>query len=175
MTTPTVGADALRELAVLCGQLRDAERAVEAAEEALKKHKADQRRIEEEDIPGLMAELGVKKLTLETGETVSCKLEVYASITEANRAKALAWLEEKGFGALIDTNVTVEFERTDREQAMEFATKLIEEGKTPQVKEGVHASRLKSFLKERLEAGENIPLELFGARPVTLAKIGKAR
>ena len=44
-------------------------------------------------------------------------------------------------------------------------------GFDPALDQGVHAQTLKAFLKEQLSKGANIPLELFGARPVWTAKI----
>lgn len=163
--------DAMRELAMLAQQLRDAQAEAGRVEQAMKDASAKVRRLSEEDIPGLMSELGMKKFVLESGETISCALEVYASITEEKRAAAHAWLEQNGFGALIDTVIGVKFDRKDREKALTFAAELEEQGLAPELMERVHASRLKSFLKERLAAGDAVPLELFGARPVTVAKL----
>ena len=169
----------LGELTALCAQLRDAERAVEAAEKELKARKADARRLVEEDIPGLMTELGDSKLKLETGEEVSVALEVYASITAANQAEAFRWLEEHGFGSLIKTGVTVRYGREQVEAALALAEELGTRGLTPEVQQEVHGQTLKAFLRERLaaeaatppEPGQGLPLELFGARPVQTAKL----
>lgn len=167
--------DALRELALLCQQMRDEEKAQDDAEAKAKAHAANVRRIAEEDIPGLMSELGLKEITLDTGEKIVVALEVYAGIAAANKEAAFTWLEQHGFGSLIKTEVGVAFGREQLNAAIALANELTERGLEPGMTRGVHASTLKSWLKEQIEAEANIPLDLFGARPVNTAKIKAAR
>lgn len=169
-TNPRLG-----ELSALSAQMRDAERAVEEADAALKARKADLRRIAEEDIPTLMAELGVSKLVLETGETVSVGLEVYAAIPEAAAAEAFKWLQDNGHGGMIKTVVSVHFNREEWENARALQTRLTDEGLEVDLDQKIHTGTLKSWLKEQLQSGANVPLDLFGARPVNLAKLKAAR
>lgn len=163
--------DTLRELAVLCAQLRDADLSVEKAERELKERKALVRRLEEEDIPGLMSELGVESITLETGERIKIALEIYASITEAMKERAFKWLEDNGHGGLIKTEVSVRFGRDAVAQATALTERLVAEGLEPDVVRAVAPQTLKAFLKERIEANSEVPMEVFGARPVKVAKI----
>ena len=48
---------------------------------------------------------------------------------------------------------------------------LRELGLQPEVKQDVHAQTLKAWLREQLEQGAEVDLELFGARPVWVAKV----
>lgn len=163
--------DALAQLTALCAQLRDAERELTAAEKQVKDREADIRRLTEEDIPALMTELGVEKIVLASGEQIKVALEVYAQIPKDSKEAAFAWLEENGHGGLIKTDVSVAFGREELPKAQALAVKLAEEGLEPMIERTVHAGTLKAFIKERLNAGATVPLELFGARPVNTAKI----
>ena len=161
----------LDEMAMLARALVDADAAVEAADEALKAAKEKARQLREETIPSSMQELGVEKLTLSTGQTITIKQEVYASIPADSKNTAYGWLEEHGFGGLIKTAVSAAFGKGELTQAQQLAGELIKQGFEATVDRSVHPQTLKAFLKEQLSAGSNVPLELFGARPVWAAKV----
>jgi hypothetical protein len=168
--------DTLRELSALCQQLRDAEREQKDAEEALKVKKADVYRLSTEDIPTLMQELGVSKIRLETGEQIEVKQEIEASLPKEDlvaRQNAFAWLEANGHGGLIKTEVTAQFGREELDKAQRALELLTAEYPEASVMldRNIHTSTLKAFIKERLAAGEDLPLELFMARPYNKAKI----
>lgn len=164
--------DTLKQLALLCQQLRDAEQACETLSGQLGAKEAECRRIAEEDIPALMTELGVQKIKLETGEEIKVGLEVYAAIPAAFKDEAFKWLEDNGHGGLIKTQVSAVFGKGELEEAKLAAQRFAEStGKPVEIGRSVHASTLKSFLKEQIAAAAEIPLELFGARPVNTAKI----
>ena len=54
---------------------------------------------------------------------------------------------------------------------MRLSERLRAMGLQPSLDQSVHAQTLKAFLKEQLAMGTNIPLDLFGARPVWTAKL----
>lgn len=146
----------------------------ERIEDELKTAKETTRRLSEETIPCAMQEVGLKEFKLETGEGVSCKDDVYASISAANKAAAFRWLDEKGFGGLIKTDVSVQFGRDGDEAAQKLEQELQAMGLLPEVSRAVNAQTLKAFLREQLAKGEEgLPLDLFGARPVTVTTIKK--
>lgn len=163
----------LERITVLSLQLIDAIKDVEKADQELKKAKELQRKLEETDLPELMRELGVTDIKLADGSAVKVVDEVQCAITEANRPKAHAWLENHGFGGLIKTNVIVAFARDEREEAKTCAAQIKElTGHDAEVAESVHAATLKSFIKEQLAAGNvALPEALFGIFPYVKAKI----
>lgn len=167
--------DALRELTMLCQQLRNAERELAVLDEQWKAKKEQLRQLSEEDIPALMTELGVKKITLETGELVEVRGGVEASIPKEDlvkRAEAFAWLEDNGHGGLIKTVVVTQFGRDELEQAKALLDQIVETtGKVAIMDRSVHPNTLQAFIKERLASGEAVPLELFNARPISKAKV----
>jgi hypothetical protein len=177
--------DTMKQLSILCAQMRDAEQAVELAEKVFKVAKAKLFSIATEDIPALMTEIGVKEITLETGEKVTVALDIASSITEANKENAFKWLIDNGYGSIIKTEVMVAFGKDELPKALALAEELTEKGLVPEMSRGVHASTLKAWLKERVLAEQEVkeeidpdeppivpvPMELFGAMPFSIAKL----
>jgi hypothetical protein len=87
------------------------------------------------------------------------------SISTENKAKAFAWLQAHGYGGIIKTLVEVQFDRGEHEQAVAVAQKLQSQYRknTVALDEAVHPSTLKAFVKERMAAGNPVPMDLFGA------------
>lgn len=144
---------------------------LEDRERAVKKAKETVRLLREETIPGMMSELGVISFELEDGGKITVSQEVYASIPKANRPEAFAWLNDTGNGGLIKTQVITSFGKGERENAIIMKEEMQNNGFDTAFKEDVHTSTLKAFIKEQLREGNDIPLDLFGARPVMTARI----
>jgi len=161
----------LDEMASLARGLLDAQKAVADAEKALSKAKEHARVLTEETIPSAMQELGVKKLVLDTGQTLTLSQEVYASIPEDGREKAFDWLEENGFGSIIKTEVTAAYGKGGVEDAVKLTEELKERGLNVEFSRNVHAQTLKAFLREQLAKAKDVPLDVFGARPVWQGKV----
>lgn len=161
------------EIVLLAQLLQRADAKVEEAEAALAVAKENARRLAEEALPGVMLEAGLTNMTLEDGSTVKLADEVYCSISAERKPAAYAWLTEHNFGGLIKTEVVLPFGRDEEERVellklRDILTKL---GYTFSIEESVHAQTLKAWLKEQLREGADVPLQLFGARPVTVAKV----
>lgn len=126
-----------------------------------------------EDLPLLMAEVGLSSFKLADGSAVDVKEEVSASVTAEKKPAAFNWLSEHGFGGLIKTIVNVAFNATteEREEAVKLARDLGADYESTTLKEDIHAQTLKSFVKERRAAGETLPEDLFSVHPYSVAKI----
>ena len=152
-----------------------AEDEVEKAEEALKKAKARVFRIASVDMPELLREAGVSEMTLEDGTKVAMKDEISCAITEANAHSAHEWLRKNGFGSLIKCEVTVAFGKDDYEKADKLVEQLVKRyGEDVKQTDKVHNATLKSFIKERIEAGVKKyipPTKLFSIVPYSFAKV----
>ena len=139
---------------------------VERMEGDLAAKKADLRRLEQEDLPELMAELELQSFKLSDGSSVEIQKDVECGISEERRPAAHACLVQNNFGGLIKTEVKVAFGRGQLEAAKACAEQIGGE-----MKEAVHPATLKSFIKEQLAAGKAVPFELFGVRPFNKVKI----
>lgn len=154
----------LARVSVLGEQLIAKQTELAEAEEKVKELKDIVTRIEREDLPALMAEVGLQEVRLMSGQLISIKEEVNASISAANRSAAHAWLLANGFGGIIKTGVTVIFGKGEHEDAEKIASELQNRYNDHEVDldESVHPSTLKAFVKERMKAGDSLPLDLFG-------------
>lgn len=165
----------LGEVGALARALTEAEDDIERIEAQLKVAKERERRLREEDLPAAMAELGLTKIKLETGETIETKLDVYCAITAAQKGVAFEWLDGHGFGGLIKSELSVDFGRDELGLAKEMAKTIAESyGKSASLSQAVAPQTLKAWLKEQLTAGADVPLSLFNARPVTVAKVKRS-
>jgi hypothetical protein len=137
----------------------------------IKELKGQIQAIEEETLPCAFQELGIEKIKMEDGSVVSIGQEVYSGLTEATKPAAFKWLVNNNFGGLIKTEIKINYSKDEEEQARKDYQALINKGCDAGIKQDVHHQTLKSFLKERLQSGEQFPLELFLARPIFKAKI----
>lgn len=169
-------ATALDRIKKLVALLQQQAARVELCKTELDAAKAAHMRTEREDLPELLRELGIESLVLDDGSSVTVKDQVSASITEANRPAAHAWLRERGFGGLIKSAVVVSFPAGSEGEALGLASRLAEEtDKDVLVNEAVHPQTLTAFVRERMEAGEEVPTELFGVFPFSVAKVTAPR
>ena len=160
-------------MAQLAKSLLDAQVAIKETEAKLKETRKTAMHLAEEAIPAAMQELGLQKLVLDTGQTIMVKQDVYASIPKANQQDAFRWLEQNDFGGLIKSVVKVYFDRGELEKAAGLVEQLDEQNQAHSFDERVHPQTLKAWLRERIAEGDDVPLELFGARPVFVATITK--
>lgn len=160
------------QLAELLLQLR---KNVERIKGELDAAEKDLRRVEQEDLPELMQELGLETFKLKTGEVIEVKPEIDCGISEERRPAAHDWLLKNGFGGLIKTEVVVTFGRGDQAAASTFAREVADAGKSPAVVERVHPSTLKSFIKEQMSAGKPVPFDLFGVHPYNKVKVTSSK
>jgi len=161
----------LKEITIACNRLLELEIAISGLEEDARDLKEKARIIREETIPNALNEIGVSSITLDSGQKVTVTNEIYASIPVKNRDKAFKWLVENGFSGLIKTEVKVPFPREALDQATSFAEDLMNDGYDVTLLENVHPQTLKAFIKEQIADGNNIPLDLFGARSINIARI----
>lgn len=161
----------LDQMTALARALVDADGYVKEMESNLQDAKERARVLREETIPSAMQELGLEEIKLETGQKLSVKQDVYASIPKDYKAAAYQWLEDHGFGGLIKTAVSVYYGKGELEEAQVLSEKLHDIGLSPELTQEIHAQTLKAFLREQISAGATIPLDLFGARPVWTAKL----
>lgn len=148
---------------------------VERITKELAEEKRELAKIETEDLPELMREIGMQSVTLDDGSIVEVVDEVDCGISEERRGIAHAWLIENGFGGLIKTEVSVAFGSGEFENAMALAEELRGEDFDPNLVERVHPATLKAFIKEQLAKGVAVPFDTFGIHPYSKAKLKKAK
>lgn len=141
------------------------------AEHQLKLLKAEERKINQEEIPSLMENLGFEKITLKDGRTLSVKEAVQCAIPAAKKPAAYKWMDEHGHGDLIKIALTAKFARGERDVADEAFDALLDIGASPNQTESVHAGTLKAWAREELAQGRALPAELFKIHVVKLTTV----
>lgn len=163
----------MERILALANLLVEQSERVKALDAELAAAKRNLLRTEREDLPQLMAEIGIQEIKLSTGQKVAIKEDVDARITDDHRPAALRWLLDNGFGGLIKTQVTVPFDRGDHDAAVECGMRLKDEYSNVTLKEDVHPMTLKAFVKEQMAAGTAVPFDLFSIFPFNKAVITK--
>lgn len=165
-----VDASTGKTLSDLVRKLRSVEKEIEDAEAHVKALKQEKHKLSIENIPSLMDEMGVDRLDVD-GVTVSRKMMVHASIPAANKDDAFAWLRDNGLDDIIKNDVTCSFGKGEDNVAGDVIGLLQERGFDPKTKTHIHPSTLKAFVKERIENGKPIDLDMFGAFVANAAEI----
>ena len=135
---------------------------INTSENNLKDLKKEHDRLSGEVIPTMMAEMGLSHLKLSDGSTVDVKANYSANISVANRDKAFQWLRENGLGDIIKNEISVSFGRNEDNKAADYAELAKGQGIQPTQKMKVEPMTLKALVRERIEAGKEMPTEIFG-------------
>jgi hypothetical protein len=151
----------IKSLADEVKKLRAMEDLIKTMEEALKNKKKDLERVSGEIIPTLLSEMGLSSLKLADGSAVDVKPYYSATISIANREKAYNWLRLNGLGDIIKNEISVSFGRNEDTKAAEYADLAKGHGYQPTQKLKVEPMTLKALVRERVEAGKEMPTDIF--------------
>tara|TARA_R110000803_G_scaffold124003_1_gene191823 strand:+ start:32 stop:631 length:600 start_codon:yes stop_codon:yes gene_type:complete len=132
-------------------------------EKIMKETKAALLKITDERLPEALEVMGLQKFTLTDGSEIAIKPIYAASIPKDRKEEAFQWLRDNDHGDLVKNLVSVSFGRGEDETAKEFVGLCDAQGFVPSQAEKVESSTLRGWLRERVEAGDPIPLDLFGA------------
>ncbi len=139
----------------------------------LKAKKEELRLTSEQELPDAMQQAGLTQITLSSGEKIAINEFYNAHISKANQEKAYEWLVSNGHEGLIKNEVLLKFGREENEVVNETVYALQARGLSPEVRQSVHPSTLKAFVKEQITGGNDIPTEPFGSYIGTKATIKK--
>jgi hypothetical protein len=187
-----VGKDTLKQITKLADELvsLDAELAQLLSEQALAG--ARKQEIEQELLPALMMEAGMRKFEMTDGSVVNIKPFLRASIPTAaqiekaadaiqrnmlieRRNAAFKWLIAHNAEPLIKMELTAEFGKGESKRAQAALQILTKAGVQAVIEQNVHNSTLVAFLKEQQEDGANIPAEVFSLFTGTKAELKRAK
>ena len=151
----------IKSLANQVKSLKGLEDELKADEESLKNKKKEIERISGEVIPTMLSEMGLSSLKLADGSAVDVKPYYTANISIANREAAYGWLRSNGLGDIIKNDITVSFGRNEDNKAAEYANLARGQGFEPTQKLKVEPMTLKALVRERIEAGKDMPMDTF--------------
>jgi len=151
----------LTSLATHVKSLRALEDQITANEELLKNKKKELERISGEVIPTMLSEMGLSSLKLADGSAVDVKPYYAANISLKNREAAYNWLRSNDLGDIIKNEITVSFGRNEDNKAAEYANLAKSQGYQPTQKLKVEPMTLKALVRERIEKGVEMPMDIF--------------
>jgi hypothetical protein len=181
MTPPTdysqysepVESDKLAQLAVLAQQQIDLEDAIAQDEKKLDAKREELRILAEKTLPELMDGLGMEEFSTRSGLRIKVAEAIRASIPKARQKEAVDWLDDHGYENLVKREFNILFGKEEEAWANRFAADLAKRKHQLNVKQdaSVHNRTLVAFVKEQLEEGKELPLDLFGVFRQRYAKI----
>lgn len=167
----TASPDALTRLNEKLAEAIELKEAVDQMEDDLKAAKQQLQLLNTGVIPDMMAELGMDQVT-QRGWQIKVADFVSGSLPkdEAKRAVAIRWLEDHEAGELLKTSLSVDFSRSQHNEALDLAGRIEGEGFAPKVDSTVHPQTLAAFARERIKNGEPIDTEVLGLYTGRVAK-----
>ena len=151
----------INKLADKIKELQAHQQQLQIQEDAVKQKKKDIEHLSGEVIPTMLSEMGLSFLKLQDGSSVEVKTNYSATITQAKKAEAFNWLRENGLGDIIKNEISVSFGRNEDNKAADYAELAKGQGLEPVQKLKVEPMTLKALVRERMEAGKEMPTELF--------------
>jgi len=159
----TTSNDSLSGVADLARQAKEIGLQIEDLEVTLAEKKEAQKELLENRIPEALREIGMSKFEMTDGSMIEVKQYYSGSIPANRKGEAFEWLRSNGYDDIIKNTVACNFGRGEDEVAKQFAEFASTQGFDAQTKTEVHPQTLRAFIKERVETGEEFPMELFGA------------
>ena len=156
-------------------KLQQLEEELLVKEQELKEVKRKVELVSAEVIPTMMQEMNISTLKLADGTSVEVKPVYGASIPADKREEAYKWLRENGLGDLIKNEITVAFGRSEDNKAQQYAVLAQGQGYEPIQKLKVEPMTLKALVRERVEAGLDMPSDLFNLFTSNRTKITRSK
>ena len=159
---PMKRTDNIQSLADQVEKLDSLNKRLALQEDNIKNTKKDIDRLSGEVIPTMMTEMGLSELKLQDGSHLKVSTSYKAHITEANKEMAFNWLRDNGLGDIIKNEISVSFGRGEDNKPAHYAELAKGQGLEPTQKLKVEPMTLKALVRERIEAGKEMPTEIFG-------------
>lgn len=164
----------LEDVTILANKQLKLQQEVTDLGQQLAKKQKELIKIQTVDLPLAMKQAGgLTKFVLDTGFEIQAKPDISVGIKDEDKPTAFKWLRDNGYGDIIKEEFKYNFGKGEEENIKKFRELLLENGfKKFAETESVHFQTLKSFCKERIEAGEKVPpFKLFGIFEYTKATI----
>lgn len=152
----------LGQISELAKELVTRTEELEDLENIVKNRKKELRALTEETLPNALLEIGLSEVKLDSGVKIETKQFYRASIPKAREEEAFNWLRDNGHGDLVKHVVAVRFDRENDDAALALVKDLEDQGLQPEDKSSVHTMTLRAWVREQIEAGEEIPQDLLG-------------
>lgn len=181
----TIPSDLMLKISAKARELRDAELTKDDLSERVSSLSKRIYDIEHEELPNLVMETGLDSIGIPAeGNQPAYDLKlkpfyaasIAASWPDEQKAAAFSYLEEKGAGDLIKTEIKISVPKEHRAKVQSLIDKInaavdeLEIAVDIEAKAAVHHGTLTSWLKEVSEEGEDIDLERIGGKVGQIVK-----
>ena len=125
-------------------------------------------------LPAAMTEVGLSAITLANGAQLAIVPFYQCSMSDEypiEKDKALKWLRTNKAGALIKHEFKCALGVESEKEVASLRGFLNRKGIEFKDGQSVHAAKLKSFMKERIEGGKPFPMDIFRAYHGKVAKV----
>jgi len=154
----------LKQVSQLVAAIRSQEALVASLDEQKKDAERHLRLLVEEDLPAALDEAGIPEFKTADGAHVKVEQKLYMSVPKKNKPALALWLLGHGHGALVQSDVVVKFKKGEADKVNEAVDLLATHGfPVVHIDESMHTGQLKALVRELLDEGEDVPMELFGA------------
>lgn len=182
----------LKVIADLANEQLVLQRRIATGEELLKTLHRDLHTLRTETIPAAMLAANTRQFGLLDGSSLTIEKKYFANIptedaiSEAGseelagnlrgrRAGCFQWLRRHKHSGIIKNFLTVTFGKDEDKRAKGLQAWLNAEKIPFEKREGVHPMTLKSFVRERYEAGKTLPADLFAVQILDVSRIDPPR
>jgi len=135
---------------------------IKRAEEDLATLKEQFKQVSQVDLPEALAETGLSEVKLVDGTKITVQQFYNASIPKDKTDEAFTWLRDNDHADLIKNTISCDFGRGEDGNAKVLKESLAGSGISSTDKVGVHPQTLKAFVREQVESGQKLPLDLLG-------------
>lgn len=167
-------APSLSKLRKLGEDMMQLEREVSDLEELLKIKRSAAYKLKTERLPEEMAKAGLSFFELKSGGSIEIKDFVQGSLPkedEQRRIEAIAYLSEIDGEGIIKNSITIEFSKSQHNEALSLNAELQQKGFETVLKHDVHTGTLQAFIREKLRNGENVDANKLGCQIGQVAKV----
>lgn len=137
---------------------------IEMRELELDQMKKELRSIQTETLPHMMQQAGSSTFTTLDGYELVKGLAYEGSLPKEpqKRAEAITYLEQRGAGDLVKSNVVIPFTKAELKEAMKLLVQLRQRGLHPNLVADVHHMTLKAWARGEMEDGREVNGEKIG-------------
>ena len=153
----------INSLSMHVEKLTDLQKSIEHTEKQVKDLKAQYDKISQEVIPNILAEQGLQSLKLADGTMLDVSKKYSCTLPKdpAKKEAAYQWLRDNDLGDIIKNEVAVAFGVGEDDKAEQMLNLAAKQGYEPVQKSKVEPMTLKALYRERVEAGLDMPSDLF--------------
>lgn len=168
-----LGGNALAAISKLAEDQWAAEKEVERLQEELEEAGRALRKISEIDLPNMLEELGLSEFKTDSGLVVTVKESIKAGISKDRMAAGIKWLEDNSLGKLVKYGMKITIPKGDTETSEKIyeATKNLVGEDQISSEATVHPQSLGAAVRELLEKGVDVPMDLLGVHRARASKV----